>query len=269
MVSRRILTAITAALLVACSGGRTEILVEVGTDLTIPDRLDEIVIVAESPDGRTQRATAELGPGIPMPRTLGMVHESGPLGPYLLTVTGRRRGTDVVSRQGALTFRSGQTLVWRVELLASCVGETCDTAQTCARGGCRSVEVGQGELEAWDGVPPIQDAGPIDACVPDERCNFVDDDCDGETDEGFDRQTDIDNCGECGNVCEGENATWTCTAGVCQVDTCIAPFADCNGDPTDGCEADTTIDPMHCGGCPTACGPPDRVCCDSVCAREC
>ena len=34
-----------------------------------------------------------------------------------------------------------------------------------------------------------------------ERCNQLDDDCDGQRDEGFDLTTDIANCGACGVVC--------------------------------------------------------------------
>lgn len=262
--------AIGAALLLACTGGsRTEILIEVTTDLPIPDRIDEIVITAESPDGRTQRATAALSPGIPLPRTLGMVHETGPLGPYLVTVAGLRRDAETVSRGGSVTFVEGQTRVWRVELLDACVDVACGGGETCARGGCRSVEVGQGELETWNGVVPVQDAGPVDACVPDERCNEFDDDCDGMTDEGFDTQTDRANCGACGNVCTGGNATWACNAGRCEVIACDAGFLDCNGSAADGCESNPDTDPSNCGGCGTECGPPNRECCAGVCARDC
>lgn len=35
--------------------------------------------------------------------------------------------------------------------------------------------------------------------------------------------------------------------------SCVAPLADCNGDPGDGCEVDTDTDPQHCGDCATPC----------------
>lgn len=69
-----------------------------------------------------------------------------------------------------------------------------------------------------------------------ERCNGQDDDCDGTRDEGFDLQTDENNCGTCGTVCSTTNASSTCTAGACVL-TCTGGFRDCNGNPADGCEA--------------------------------
>ena len=262
----------TAAMLFAllaggCSGSRTEILIEVTTDLPIPDDVDEIVVSAEAPDGRVQRATALLVRNGPLPRTLGMVHESGDLGPYTVTVTGELGGTEVVRREGRLTFVRGQTRVWRVELAAECVGAACAGGETCAPGGCRSIDVGQGELEGWDGTPPFQDAGPIDSCIPDERCNGVDDDCDGATDEGFDLTIDLQNCGACRNACEGRNASWTCTAGACVITACDAGFVDCDGAAATGCESNPQTDANNCGICGMVCGPPDRDCCSGTCGR--
>lgn len=51
-----------------------------------------------------------------------------------------------------------------------------------------------------------------------ETCNGVDDDCDGEVDEGFNLSTDNNNCGACGAVCTGNNntfCTYSCSAGTC------------------------------------------------------
>src|SRR5688572_26793296 len=53
-----------------------------------------------------------------------------------------------------------------------------------------------------------------------ERCDFADNDCDGIEDEGFDTDTDEDNCGGCGQLCRPAHATPECTGGVCG-------YADC------------------------------------------
>ena len=37
--------------------------------------------------------------------------------------------------------------------------------------------------------------------------------------------------------------------GKCQVETCTPPFSDCDGDPANGCETNTSSDPTNCGGC--------------------
>jgi hypothetical protein len=66
----------------------------------------------------------------------------------------------------------------------------------------------------------------------------------------------LDNCGACGDVCGGENGVASCNAGHCEI-VCSPGFADCNGDPTDGCEVQLSADPEHCGMCETSCGSGD------------
>lgn len=45
----------------------------------------------------------------------------------------------------------------------------------------------------------------------------------------------------------------SCDAGACIFTSCESYFADCDGDPSNGCEAYTTSDPLHCGACNHAC----------------
>src|SRR5262249_28440297 len=53
----------------------------------------------------------------------------------------------------------------------------------------------------------IDGIGP-DACVPRaEVCNGLDDDCDGVIDNGFNLNTDVNNCGMCGHQCLFTNAS--------------------------------------------------------------
>jgi hypothetical protein len=67
-------------------------------------------------------------------------------------------------------------------------------------------------------------------------------------------------CGACGSVCPTGGSldfhgSGKCEAGACKI-TCSGAWANCNGNPKDGCEANLS-DPNHCGTC-------DRVC-DSGC----
>ncbi|OJY23846.1 MAG: hypothetical protein BGO98_18070 [Myxococcales bacterium 68-20] len=61
-------------------------------------------------------------------------------------------------------------------------------------------------------------------------------------------------CGGCGAACRaaGPNQARLCTKGICTYE-CMPGFADCNDDPTDGCETNLSIHPAHCGACGNAC----------------
>ena len=81
-------------------------------------------------------------------------------------------------------------------------------------------------------------------------------DCNGDSQDGceFPVDSDVTNCGACGNVCAGPNASdWTCGGGECQVAACEGGFLDCDMDGANGCESDGLTDPMNCGGCGTVC----------------
>ncbi len=130
---------------------------------------------------------------------------------------------------------------------------TCAVAAALASSGCK---VNEYCLECE--VPGDGNKGPGDAgdgggggdggttCDPmqihPEQCNHADDDCDGTVDEGFDLQTDLMNCGACGNACIRAGAQTKCVAGACTITACFPGFIDKNNDITgayaqsDGCE---------------------------------
>ncbi len=58
--------------------------------------------------------------------------------------------------------------------------------------------------------------------------------------------------------------TTTTTAGPL---VCPSGFADCDGNPANGCETNTNTDNLHCGGCNQFCF--DGVCTDGVCVVPC
>jgi hypothetical protein len=62
------------------------------------------------------------------------------------------------------------------------------------------------------------------------------------------------NCGACGYSCPNPraNEATSCKKGLCAKE-CLPGFADCNGDPTDGCEVDLKAHPANCGACGNAC----------------
>ncbi len=98
-------------------------------------------------------------------------------------------------------------------------------------------------------------------------------DCDGMAGNGCETMlaTSAENCGACGNRCVLANATAVCRAGGCAVGTCNAGFADCDGNPANGCEVSLATDALHCGMCPLACGTANGVasCVMSACRIAC
>ncbi len=84
-----------------------------------------------------------------------------------------------------------------------------------------------------------------------------------------DENNDVANCGACGKKCSGGNAAWRCsqsgTTGACAISSCNAGFADCDGNPANGCEAALASDATNCGGCGRQC-PLTASCTTGACA---
>ncbi len=113
--------------------------------------------------------------------------------------------------------------------LCAGMGLCRDGVLECSAGGllCSTAPGGS----AWEGLP--------------ERCNSLDDDCDGETDEGYFGANEPG--GDCGyGACSGGN--WVCgaggseavcsTAGLATAETCNGEDDDCDGDADEEGELD-------------------------------
>lgn len=106
-------------------------------------------------------------------------------------------------------------------------GSSCDTGQLgeCATG----VQACQGT-----DIVCVTEHTPVA-----EACNGLDDDCDGEVDEGA--------------VCPGApNAQGVCEEGACAI-VCQAGWFDCDGILANGCEVNGSTNSLHCGGCNRPC----------------
>lgn len=88
-----------------------------------------------------------------------------------------------------------------------------------------------------------------DTCVPGcsgfQPCQAGSSCCDGSC---YDFASDENNCGFCQNQCESKPfGAPLCSNGVCTLGTCDAAFADCDKDPSNGCEWNTLQDgPCSC-----------------------
>jgi Stigma-specific protein, Stig1 len=124
----------------------------------------------------------------------------------------------------------------------------CDGGQTLCTGRCVSTSSDGLNCGACGNACPAGQVCNSGSCQADcamgtTRCGAA---C-------ADVQTDPAHCGRCGNACPAAaNATATCAAGACGV-RCAAGFADCDGNPANGCETDTTSSVAHCGRCANAC----------------
>jgi hypothetical protein len=80
-------------------------------------------------------------------------------------------------------------------------------------------------------------------------------DCNGAPADGCEANlsNSVATCGGCNVVCTVANGAPLCAGGVCGVAGCTAPWADCDGQYTNGCEANTQTSLAHCGGCNVAC----------------
>ena len=89
-------------------------------------------------------------------------------------------------------------------------------------------------------------------CAPSCAPGFAD--CDGNPNNGCETPLNTDNnCGGCGVICSRNNGTASCASGSCQLTGCNAPFANCDGNDANGCEANLASDVNHCGTCGTQC----------------
>jgi hypothetical protein len=116
--------------------------------------------------------------------------------------------------------------------------------RTCVMGPCLS---GYANLDRNDATgcehtcqvwPPVA-----------ETCNDQDDDCDGQTDETFDKQNDPANCGSCGHGCSFPHATALCVAGQCRMGACDNGYRDLRNGATDGCEYQCPVMPVGAESC--------------------
>ena len=134
-------------------------------------------------------------------------------------------------------------------------GNRCEFANgvgACVEGDCQFVECNPGFFDN-DAQP-----GCEYSCVPQnpgpELCDYEDNNCDGQVDEGFNLNTSLEHCGVCNYACSlGANANIECDAGECQLSSCQGAYRDCDGDYYNGCETDTANDADHCGACGQEC----------------
>ncbi len=185
-------------------------------------------------------------------------------------------------------------------------GRVCGTATRCESGTCVAGDAGAG-MDAGAPGADVVDAGgmcpeqctrsndcdpcrsgaePGSYCCVSGLCLYQTNRCAPDTDAGADvptardacriicdagcadPDTDVRNCGRCGNDCTllpgVDPARVTCERGVCNVrGACLTGRLNCSGNQSTGCESSVTTS-FRCGSCSSGCGEPRPVCAPST-----
>ncbi len=120
-----------------------------------------------------------------------------------------------------------------------------ETGIDCGGGTCPTCANGQGCATNLDCASNVCISGVCQAACPAGQtlCGGI---CKN-------LQTDVNNCGGCGFVCTQQNATESCVSGACNVVSCSAGYANCDNNPSNGCEIYLQSDNNNCGSCGVVC----------------
>ena len=152
---RRAALALSLLAATACSE-RTRIMVVVDGDLDVPGEIDGVEVHA---GGVEQMSATGSLTDEPFPRTVGLAHGGGALGPIAIRAVGTLAGAPVVERVATTSFVAGRTVVLTLVLSGSCRGVTCSRGETCVEGACVSAAVDPRTLPEWGEETGSSDAG--------------------------------------------------------------------------------------------------------------
>ncbi len=133
----------------------------------------------------------------------------------------------------------------------------CPSGQSCCSGACIDPQSNVAHCGACDRRCDVTNGAPAcrNALCAVGSCAAPFADCDALPSTGCEAntQSDVAHCGGCNMACAARaNATARCAAGACAYE-CATGFADCDMDPSNGCEVDTRTSLTHCGRCGGAC----------------
>ncbi len=137
-------------------------------------------------------------------------------------------------------------------------GHACPSGRTCCSGGCIDTQSSTGNCGACGSTCSVANGTPtcIGGACGIESCRAGFGDCDRSAGNGCetDLTTSLTHCGMCGMACAPPpHAAATCVAGRCGMGACETGYADCDGNPANGCEVNLRADTSNCGTCGTVC----------------
>jgi Cys-rich repeat protein len=164
-------------------------------------------------------------------------------------------GTACATANGTAACRMGACAVG----MCSPGFENCDNAQA---NGCeadlRSDPRNCGGCSRICGILPNSTPGCATGACGIASCDAGFADCDRNVANGceVDTRSSAEHCGACGRACAFANASGACASGACRLVRCNPGFADCDGNPLNGCEVNLATDIDHCGACRNVCPTP-------------
>jgi len=144
----------------------------------------------------------------------------------------------------ATTFGAGTTAANQCTSQATkCAGPCWECGKGCADKGTCTKTLCNGQCVAACPSGRVLNAQCQCVCASGTLCGST---C-------VDTQTDAHNCGTCSTNCTALShaAQSTCSGGACQL-VCDQGYANCDGNPSNGCETDITTT-TNCGTCGVAC----------------
>jgi hypothetical protein len=256
-----------------CTAPRTEVIVVVDSDMTVPGGVDTIVVSVTPPDGREQRATRPLATRDDLPAMLGLEHRGGPLGPFEVVALGVLDSETIIERVALVSFVRERTLVLPLHLVEACRDQWCPPDQTCTEDGCRDIEIDESMLDVWTGEPPRLDGssdgdadadsdvdgdGDADSDVDDDADQDVEADGDADADSDIDGDSDVDGDADSDGDGDADGDVDIDLDADLDAEECVAVDEVCNG-RDDDCDTEVdegfhlASDPENCGSCGHVC----------------
>src|SRR5512147_1587467 len=144
--------AATAVLAVTALSGcrdRTEIVLVVDTDLTVPEELDRVDVVVRGPSSYMTSGT-DLWDAATLPLTLGIEAENH-ASSVSITAIGSVSHAELVRNGVRTEFVEGEIRTLTLLLLRSCAHVTCADDRICVEGSCVAATRPGGSLPPWSG----------------------------------------------------------------------------------------------------------------------
>ncbi len=169
--------------------------------------------------------------------------------------------TPCANSHGTADCSTGQCQISCAIGYADCDGNPsngCEIATASDLMSCGGCDL---ECTTSSGTTGCSDGICMPSCVP-----GMSGDCDNNALNGCesDLSTSSQSCGSCGTTCTNAHGATSCVAGTC-TPVCATDYADCDGDPVNGCETQIAADPANCGGCGVTCNTSFQVCANQAC----